>query len=410
MNRRLLLPLVILAVGALGVALLLFLRPTIEPKPPLVKPPRVRVETVVPQALELRVRTHGTVKPRSESSLIPQVSGPVVWVSPVLASGGFFQKWEPLVRIERADHEVEVESARATVARSESEHERASKELNRQKRLADRSVASETRYDDARNDERISGAALREAKARLEKAERDLVRTELVAPYAGRVRDESVDVGQFVTRGAPIASLYAVDYAEVRLPIPDADLRYIDLPLIPRGAGAGDGEAPPGPDVLLEARFAGEDHSWTGRIVRTEGEIDVRSRMVHVIAQVKDPYGLLADGEGGGSQFATAPLAVGLFVEAQILGRRLDDVVVLPRVALRNGDRVWIVDGDDRLRAREVEIVRLERDQVVIGAGLARGERVSVSSLQAVVEGMQVRVVADESPVAVRQTAREAAP
>jgi RND family efflux transporter MFP subunit len=408
MNRRLLLPLVILAVGALGVALLLFLRPTIEPKPPLVKPPRVRVETVVPQALELRVRTHGTVKPRSESSLIPQVSGPVIWVSPVLASGGFFQKGEPLVRIERADHEVEVESARATVARSESEHEHASKELNRQKRLADRSVASETRYDDARNASRIAGAALREANARLEKAERDLVRTELVAPYAGRVRDESVDVGQFVTRGAPIASLYAVDYAEVRLPIPDADLRYIDLPLIPRGEG--DGEAPPGPDVLLQARFAGEDHSWSGRIVRTEGEIDVRSRMVHVIAQVKDPYGLLADGEGSGSQLATAPLAVGLFVEAQILGRRLDDVVVLPRVALRDGDRVWIVDGDDRLHAREVEIVRLERDQVVIGAGLARGERVSVSPLQAVVEGMQVRVVADESPVAVRQTAREAAP
>ena len=407
MNRRLLLPLVILIVGAWGVALLLFLRPTIEPQPPLVKPPRVRVETVVLQALELRVRTHGTVVPRSESSLIPQVSGPVVWISPVLATGGFFQKGEPLVRIERADHEVEVESARATVARSESEHERASKELNRQKRLADRSVASETRYDDAGNAERISRAALREAKARLEKAERDLARTELLAPYAGRVRDESVDVGQFVTRGAPIASLYAVDYAEVRLPIPDADLRYIDLRLTPRAEG--DGQAPPGPAVILEARFAGEDHSWTGRIVRTEGEIDVRSRMVHVIAQVKDPYGLLADGGGGGSQLATAPLAVGLFVEAQILGRRLEDVVVLPRVALRDGDRVWIVDGDDRLHAREVEIVRVERDQVVIGAGLARGERVSVSPLRAVVEGMQVRVVADEPPVAVRQTARGAA-
>ena len=139
-------------------------------------------------------------------------------------------------------------------------------------------------------------------------------------------------------------------------------------------------------------------------------QIDPKSRMVHAVAQVKDPYGLLADGEGGGSQLATAPLAVGLFVEAQILGRRLDDVVVLPRIALRDGDRVWIVDGEDRLHAREVEIVRFERDQVVIGAGLARGERVSVSPLQAVVEGMQVRVVADESPVAARQTARKATP
>jgi len=160
--------------------------------------------------------------------------------------------------------------------------------------------------------------------------------------------------------------------------------------------------------VLLEARFAGEDHSWTGRIVRTEGEIDVRSRMVHVVAQVKDPYGLLADGEGGGSQHATAPLAAGLFVEAQILGHRLDGVVVLPRAALRDGDRVWVVDGDDRMHSRQVETLRLERDQVVISAGLARGERVCVSPLQAVVEGMQVRVVGDEGPVAVRQAAREA--
>ncbi|MBW2274775.1 MAG: efflux RND transporter periplasmic adaptor subunit [Deltaproteobacteria bacterium] len=414
MNRMVLVVVLILAVGAAGVALLVSLRPTIEAKPPLVKPPRVRVEYVEPQELELRVRTHGTVMPRSESSLIPQVSGPVVWVSPALASGGYFQQGEPLVRIERADYEVELESARASVARSESEHERASKELERQKRLADRSVASETRYDDARNAERIARAVLREARAKLEKAERDLLRTELLAPYAGRVRDESVDVGQFVTRGAPIASIYAVDYAEVRLPIPDSELRYIDLPLIPRGHG----EARSRPVVILEARFAGEEHSWTGRIVRTEGEIDVRSRMVHVIAQVKDPYGLLAgagaesgaesgagDEGGSASQRARAPLVVGLFVEAQILGRRLTDVVVLPRAALRDGTRVLVVDGDDRMHFRPVETLRVERDQVVIGAGLARGERVCVSPLQAVVDGMRVRVVGGEAPMAARGAA-----
>jgi RND family efflux transporter MFP subunit len=398
---RLLIPVLILVVGALGVALLVSRRPTIEPKPPLVQPPRVRVERVEPREVEFVVRTHGTVTPRSESSLIPQVSGPVVWVSPALASGGFFQQGEPLVRIERADHEVVVESARAAVARGESEHQRAKKELERQKRLADRSVASETRYDDASNAERVSRAVLREARAKLEKAERDLRRTELLAPYAGRVREESVDVGQFVTRGSAIAEIYAVDFAEVRLPIPDADLRYIDLPLIPRG----DAEAAPGPVVFLKARFAGEHHTWSGRIVRTEGEIDVRSRMVHVIAQVKDPYGLLAEGEGGGSERATAPLVVGLFVEAEIVGRRLDAVAVLPRAALRDGSRVLVVDADDRMVFRPVEIVRIERDQVVIGAGLAPGERVCVSPLQAVVEGMQVRVVGDDAPVAARAAA-----
>jgi RND family efflux transporter MFP subunit len=362
-----------------------------EPAPASTSAPLVRVERVQPAPFEFVVRAHGTVAPRTESDVVPQVSGPVVWVSPALASGGFFEQDEPLIRIERADYEVAVESARAAVARAESEFSRAQVELGRQSKLAKQSVASASRYDDAVNTKRVAEAALREARALLERAERDLERTEIRAPYAGRVRQESVDVGQFVTRGTPIARIYAVDYAEVRLPIPDAELRYLDLPMLYRG----DDQTPPGPEVRLTARFAGRRHGWTGRVVRTEGEIDARSRMVTVVVQVDDPYGRAGDAAIAASAETRPPLAVGLFVEAEIRGRRVEDAVVLPRTALRGDDRVFVVDAEGRLHFRDVEVLRSERDQIVVGTGLAADEEVVVSAMAAPVDGQQVRVARD---------------
>jgi RND family efflux transporter MFP subunit len=401
MKRRakILLPLGILAAGLLGVALIWLTRPAVESTRLEIPAPLVRVRRVDPRPVDFVVRAHGTVAPRTESDLIPQVSGPVVWVSPTLASGGFFEDGEPLIRIDRADYEVALESARAAVARSESEYERAHKELERQKRLAKQSVASASRYDDAVNAERIAAAVLREARAKLERAERDLERTEIRAPYAGRVREENVDAGQFVTRGTPIGRIYAVDFAEVRLPVPDAELGFMDLPLLYRDETPEDG----GPSVLLRARFAGGEHTWTGRIVRTEGEIDARSRMVNVVARVEDPYGRRensareeSDEPVTVSERGRPPLAVGLFVEAEIQGRRVEAAVILPRSALRDGDRVLVVDAGGRLHFRDVEVLRKEREEVVIGDGLTAGEDVVVSPLPAVVNGMEVSVARDE--------------
>jgi RND family efflux transporter MFP subunit len=381
------LPLAFLAAGALGVVLLVLTRPRAEPRPPQVTAPLVRAVRVAPQPVRYEVSAQGTVVPRTQSDLVPQVSGEVVWVSPALVSGGFFAAGEPLVRIDRGDYEAALERARAAVARAESEFARARTERQRQGELAERSVASQARIDDAENAFAVAEAELRQARAELEQAQRDLERTELRAPFEGRVREKSVDVGQFVNRGSPIAKLYAVDYAEVRLPVPDRELSYLDLDLRPRSGSDGDGAAT-GPEVRLHAEFAGRQQTWSGQVVRTEGEIDPRSRMVNVVARVEQPYG------------ADPPLAVGLFVSAEIVGRRVEDAYVLPRSALREdeqGRRVLVVDDSDQLRFRRVEVLRAERDQVVIGAGLAPGERVVVSPLGVVVDGMQVRVVEDEA-------------
>jgi RND family efflux transporter MFP subunit len=380
---RLLAPLAVLALGVLGAVTLLATRPELEARPRDAVVPLVRVALVKLEDLTLEVATHGTVKPRTESALVPEVSGRVLEISPSLAAGGFFAEGDVLLRIDPRDYEVALERARASVARSASEHSRSAAELARARSLAEREFASAAQLDEAVRNEAVASATLREARAALMQSERDLARTTLRAPFAGRVREEQVDVGQFVSRGAPVATLYAVDWAEVRLPVPDDELAFLDLPLVWRGEQT----ELPGPEVRLFARFGGAEQEWSGRIVRTEGEIDPKSRMVHAVARVEDPYG-----HSGGDR---PPLAVGLFVRAAIRGKVVPNVAVLPRGALRSGSQVLVLDADGRLRFRDVEVLRAQRDEVVIRAGLADGERVCVSPLETVVDGMAVRVAPD---------------
>ena len=380
-------PLLIL-LAAFGVIVLLFVaqrQPQERAQPDTA--PLVRAMRVAPGPVQLSVSATGTVTPRTESDLLAQVAGEVVSTSPALAAGGFFEAGEELARLDPADYRVDREAARAQVARARSEYARAEKELSRQSRLADQSVASQSRIDDAENAYRVAEASLREAVARLERAERDLERATIHAPYRGRVRSEQVDVGQFVNRGDRIARIYAVDYAEVRLPLPDRQLAYLDVPLIPHPEREALEARPTGARVVLTAEFAGGTHQWEGRLVRTEAELDPRSRMIQLVARVEDPFGLETE--------RTAPLAIGLFVHAEIEGERLDDVYVLPRDALRSGSRLYLVDEENRIRFREVEVLRTERDEIIVGEGLAPGDRVCTSPLEATIEGMQVRVLED---------------
>lgn len=402
-TRKILLPFGILVLGALGVALQLSLRSTPEETTPEVLAPLVHVTSAAPVPYTFTVKAQGTVVPRTESELVPQVSGEVVWISPALVSGGFFEADEVLIKLDPADVRSSVEGARASLARAVSEEARARKELERQRKLVDQGVASEARIDDAENAHRVSEAALREARVRLSDTQRDEDRATIRAPYAGRVRTESVDLGQFVSRGAPVATIYAVDFAEVRLPVPDRELRFVDVPLSyrpARGEPSAAEAAAEGPAVELRAEFAGREHVWQGRVVRTEGEIDARSRMVTLVARVEDPY--------GSGPAERPPLAVGLFVRARIEGRQVPDAFVLPRAALHGDDRILVLTQDDRLEMRSVELLRLERETVVIGEGLRSGERVCVTPLPGAIDGMQVRIAADAVHVPGEQASRRA--
>lgn len=388
--KRVVVPLLIVVAGFGLAALLIATGPRIEHGTPGSLEPLVRVQTVTPRPVQMRASTHGTVVPRTESELVAEVAGRVVEISPQLVAGGFFAKGERLLRIDPLDYEFALEQARAGAARAESELANARRAHDRQVELRSRQMTSDAQVDDALNRLRLAEASLREATARVALARRDLERTTVLAPYDGRVRVKRVDLGQFVGRGGSIATIYATDYAEVRLPIHDGELRFLDIPL-------GSATLPHPVTVELTADFAGGTHTWLGEVVRSEGELDAGTRMIHLVARVPAPYAVSATGSDTGNaprNPAGPPLAVGLFVRAEILGRTVDDVIALPRAALRgNGDQVYVVDAENRLRFRNVEVLRVVDEQAFISGGLASGERVCISSLGNALDGMPVRIV-----------------
>ena len=375
MLRRIGLPIAIIVVG-FGLAFALSKTgPSITPQAPVAKPPLVRALIVRPADFEFGATARGTVMPRSETDLIAEVSGRVVELSQSLVSGGFFKEDEVLLRIDPLDYEIALEQASAQVQRATSELATARKNYERQRNLSKRQSTSESLEDDARNRLQIAEAAQREARARLASAERDLERTVVRAPYDGRVRTEQVDLGQFLNRGSRLARLYAIDVAEVRLPIRDDELAFLNISL--RDGSAWEKR----PRVSLFAEFAGTAHRWEGEIVRTEGELDPKTRMIRLVASVADPY-----------RAGTTPLPVGLFVDAVITGGVQPNIVRLPRAAMVSPSEVYIVDSSERLVRRKVNVLRSEGDFVYINNGLSEGDRVCLSRLATAMPGMKVRV------------------
>jgi RND family efflux transporter MFP subunit len=374
---------------ALGVTIaLVAARPSAKSERPEIPAPLVQVMRVEPESVDLSVSAQGTVEPGVESDLVTEVSGRIVWVSPQLASGGFFEQNEVLVRVDPRDYEVALRGARAALARAESNLTYAQATLDRQRSMRQTGASSRARLDEAVFTQSSAQAGVQEASVAVERAELDLTRTEIAAPFAGRVRDKHVDVGQFVGRGIPVARVYSVDYAEIRLPIRDGELAYLDLARL-RAASEQDTaetaqEVPPPVAVEISARFAGQRHSWTGRIVRTEGALDPRTRMLNVVARVDDPYGRAVPSE-------RPALAVGLFVDAEIRGRSVEGVYEVPRSALRRADEVLVVDSEQRLRVRRVHVIRSAGGRSWISEGLAPGEHIVTSPIEIVTEGMEVR-------------------
>lgn len=341
----------------------------------------IRVMDIEKQRIQLQVRSQGNVIPDVESELIPEVSGRVQWISPKLVAGGYFHKGDALLRIDDRDYQSTLVRNQASVERAEAEYEHASFELERLEKLAGDQLISQAALESAIRTEKTSRAALRDARASLDQARRDLSRTEILAPYDGLVISEQVDQGQFVTRGQSIASIYASDSVEILLPVADQQLAWLDLPLGQRG------ELPESrrPEVVLYTNYGGQHYEWRGKLTRTEAGVDSRSRMVHAIVRVENG----ADSDG-------PPLPIGLFVNAIIEGRQVDNVVSLPRAALRNRNQVLVVSNDNRLHYRSVDVLRFDKENVLIESGLEAGETVNVSPLQTVVDGMRVNPVREQ--------------
>ena len=336
----------------------------------------IRAMTVVKESLRLKIRSEGTVTPKTQTNVIPEIKGRVTWLSPNLVVGGYFQAGDLLVTIDAADYEARTGLAQAQLLRAEAELEHKRFEFKRLQQLIKDNLVSQSNLENAARAHKIAKANVIESKINLAQAERDLGRTKITAPFEGMVRSESIDIGQFVQQGAPIASIYASDAVEVRLPIVNAQLAYLD----PANLQRGELDPATAPKIRLTARYAGTSFIWRGQLARTEGEIDAQSRMITAVARVRQ------DNQSPD----VPPLQVGAFVAAEIEGQYLVDIVRLPRAALRPNSQVLIIDGDNRLRFRAVNVLRLENDFVIIDSGLESGEVVNLSPIQTVVDGMRV--------------------
>ena len=378
MNKKTLYPILVLALG-LGIAFLIGVNePTVVAVPYEPMAPTVRVTKVQAAAEYLSIGSQGTVQPRSQSELIPEVSGRVVWTSHALVSGGAFEQGDMLLRIDDADYRTVVQRGEATLKRSTVEYSHASDELERTQSLRQRQLASQQQLDNASRAAQVAEANLTESRARLDQAQRDLGRTVLYAPFDGLVRNEQVDVGQFVTRGQSIGTIYATDYVEVRLPISAHQLGYTGLPISTRG------RIPEAlrPLVTVSAYIGNTRFMWEGQLMRLEAEVDERSRMIYGVTRLDMQH-----------NDDNPMLPAGMFVQAEIRGRRVEGVIRLPRSAMRDNNQVLVVDAQNRLHFRQVSLLRLEHDDMLVKGGLADGELVCISPMQTVVEGMLVNPV-----------------
>lgn len=356
-----------------------------KPKPERkAKPNNAVTVEVVPLAqtdFQVWVDAQGSVQPRTESTLIPEVAGRIIDVAPQLRDGAFFEAGQTLIQIDPSNYRIAVTVAESKVAEMKlllvEEQAKARQAEKNWQRLGNGGKPS----DLVLRKPQLLGAraALSSAEAELEKAQLDLRRTRITAPYVGRVLDQMVDVGQYVAPGTVLAKVYAVDYAEIRLPLSDVQLQFIDVPELYRGQSP---KSLTMPEVVLSVSLGQQQVQWQGRIVRAEGAYDTRSRRLSLVAQVDDPYAKNAENK--------PPLKVGQFVDARIKGRLLQQVFVIPRAAMRENNQVMIVDRQSRLSLRQVDPVWRDQDTIVVATGLEQGEWLCVTPLQYVVNGMLV--------------------
>jgi RND family efflux transporter MFP subunit len=353
--------------------------------------PALLVEAIPAEvtSVDFTVTSQGSVMPRTETTLVAEVAGQIVSVSQNFIAGGFFRKGEILLQIDPSDYETAQLRAEATLAA-------------RRAQLADQQARSDQALKDWTNLGRQgepsdlvlrkpqlaeAQAAVQAAEAELKQANRNLERTRIRVPYDGLVRSKSVDVGQYVGPGTPLGVTFAVDRAEIRLPLSGDDLAYLELPSATRL------DASHRASVTLTAEGDGVGGRWSAEIVRTEGVVDAASRVIYAVAEVVDPYGVLGISE-------QAELKMGTFVRAEIRGRRADAVIILPRAVLQPDDTVLIANGDRQLEIREVSVLRAEPRKVYIADGIANGELVITTSLDAPIPGTQVAIRGEAPPPA----------
>lgn len=380
--KKAILPVLVLVV-ALGITLLLVKsRQVPQPHEAPHLGPLVDIAVLEKTTHQVVVNATGTVQPRHEVNITPQVKGRVSELSPNMVAGGIFKQGELLFAIEDVDYRLAIDLARANLAQAELELQRNQNlaKVARQEWQAlnpDATVAPDPLvvYEpQVKSAEAQRDAAL----ANVEQAKINLQRTRVYAPFSGFVRSEQLETGQYINAGSPVAMIVGTEQAEIVVPLSIDELAWLEVPR--NGAPAAGSRA----KILL--RTGDKQVSWEGAIARALGEIDPRNRMSRIIVTVDNPVSSTVAGSN-----LLSRLLPGMFVEVQLHGSQIADVIGVPRGALHDNDTVWVVDENNQMRIRSVEIVRRERDEVLVRAGVAAGEKIVLTNLSGAADGMLLR-------------------
>jgi len=382
-----LLAIIIVGAGIAGAVIFIKLKKPPERKQQGEQAPLVEVEQLHSEDIRMTVRGYGTVSPKVQVDIIPEVAGKVVYIHPELIVGGLIRANEAILRIDPRDYELSVRQAEAAVVD-------ASVKLETEQAEAD---VARTEWSQLHPDtEPTSSLVLREpqirkAKAMLDSSEAQLAtaklrleRTSLSLPFDALITTENVDLGQYVVMGQSLAKAYGTGSVEIEVPLKDSELAWFD---VFENSIFSNGDPDSAKCTLAEVRadFAGAEHTWKGYVVRTTGQVDRTSRMISIVVEVSEPFKVV-DGR--------PPLLPGIFTEVLIQGNTLDNAVAVPRDAIREGSKVWLLNGN-RLRIRPLNIVRVDKNFAYVVSDVLNDANVVISSLDAVVDDMEVRTEAE---------------
>jgi multidrug efflux system membrane fusion protein len=381
------LAIVVVAIGVAAIFMFIKLRKPPRRMEQATLDPMVKVEQISFGNIQMVISGYGTVAPKVEVEVVPEVSGRVVAVDAEFKAGGFIPAGKQILKIDPRDYDLAVQQANAAVADAQvrldtevAEAEVAKREWQQLHPGTEPNSPLVLRQPQIRK----AKAALESAGAQLETAKLRLERTSLSLPFDALVISEKADLGQYIVAGQSLGVAYGIDAVEIEVPLEDRELAWFDVFKNPDESGTPGDRAEPVP-ARVEADFAGRTHTWRGYVTRTTGQVDRTSRMISVVVEVPRPFET-SDGR--------PPLLTGIFAEVFIEGKILANAVAVPRDAIHGGNRVWLVN-DGHLRIQPLEVVRADKDFAYAVSGLDNKAMIVVSALDTVVEGMKVRTQLD---------------
>lgn len=387
-KKQITIPIIMLAVGLAGMAAFFSMKKPPEEKAIVDNTPIVDVSNIAVGPITLEVNSYGMVTPKYETELIAQVTGEIVELSDTFLRGGFIKKDQLLARIDPNDYYAALIDAQAAMATAKAglkkEVAQGKVAESEWKQITD---SSPTELSLRKPQLAQELASVKSAQASVLRAERNLERTEIRAPYDAMIESRNIALGSFVSVGSKIGHVLATATAEIRLPVADNQLEF----LANQGVNA---------SVNLVGIYAGKATQWHAIIKRNESVIDNTSRMGYLVAELNDPYQLKSKTEQIEAKQAAktniTPLRFGSYVNAKIVGNNVAQATIVPRHLVING-RVAILDSESKLHYTAINIVRQQGSDVIVTNGLVHGDRLIVSALDYPIDGMKLALVSDET-------------